>query len=85
MNSLVDAERLDVAEREQRVVITKDADFVITHLLNRRPAKLLLISTGNVSNADLEKTLVPQIAAIIAAFSASNFVELTKTALVVQT
>lgn len=35
-----------VADREQRIVVTKDADFVDTHLLRGHPPKLLLISTG---------------------------------------
>lgn len=39
-----------VADAEQRVVITKDADFVDSHILHGRPPKLLLISTGNTAN-----------------------------------
>lgn len=45
---------IDSAEREDRVVITKNADFVNEHLLHGRPWKLLLIATGNISNRDLE-------------------------------
>jgi predicted nuclease of predicted toxin-antitoxin system len=39
--------------REQRVVITKDADFVVSFHRLGRPYKLLLVSTGNVSNTSL--------------------------------
>ena len=38
----------DLSAREQYVVITKDSDFVNSFVLNRRPHKLLLISTGNI-------------------------------------
>jgi predicted nuclease of predicted toxin-antitoxin system len=38
---------------EQRVVITKDADFVQSFTLQGRPYKLLLVSTGNIRNAEL--------------------------------
>jgi predicted nuclease of predicted toxin-antitoxin system len=47
-NRTTDEQINDVADQEQRVVITKDADFVDSHLLRRRPPKLLLISTGNI-------------------------------------
>jgi predicted nuclease of predicted toxin-antitoxin system len=36
------------------VVVTKDSDFVNSFLLSRRPRKLLLVSTGNIGNAELE-------------------------------
>ena len=45
-NRTTDAQIIDMADLEQRVVISKDADFVDTHILQGRPAKLLLISTG---------------------------------------
>lgn len=57
-NRTTDREVNDLAEREQRVVVTKDADFVDSHVLHARPAKLLLVSTGNISNRDLEALLV---------------------------
>ena len=34
---------------EQRVVVSKDSDFFYSHVLHRRPWKLLLIKTGNMS------------------------------------
>lgn len=44
---------------EQMVVVTKDTDFVLSFRLKRQPYKLLLVSTGNISNAALEALLVP--------------------------
>jgi predicted nuclease of predicted toxin-antitoxin system len=82
-NLTSDAEILVVASREQRVVITKDADFVNSFLLSGQPEKLLLISTGNITNADLEAVLLPNLSAIVYAFSGSRFVELTRTDLIV--
>ena len=58
----------DVADRERRAVISKDADFVDTHILRGRPAKLLLISTGNLSNRELESLVVPLIPEIVREF-----------------
>jgi len=52
-NRTTDEQINEVVDREKRVLITKDADFVDSHVLRTRPAKLLVISTGNISNRDL--------------------------------
>src|SRR5437588_317124 len=64
-NRTTDEQSNDVADRERRVLVTKDADFVDSHVLRGRPAKLLLISTGNTSNRDLEALMVPLIGDIV--------------------
>ena len=74
-----------MAEREGRVVVTKDADFVNSFVLSRRPQRLLLISTGNISNASLLALLDANISNIADAFAAAGFVELTRDAVIVHT
>jgi predicted nuclease of predicted toxin-antitoxin system len=49
------------------------------------PERLLLVSTGNINNAELEALLLPNIAAIVTAFTTSSLVELTRGALIVHT
>ena len=83
-NRTTDEQINDVADREQRVVVTKDADFVDSHLLRNRPAKLLLISTGNISNRDLEALATPLIPDIIREFQTHSFLELGRTGLVIR-
>jgi predicted nuclease of predicted toxin-antitoxin system len=83
-NRTSDEEINDVADREQRVVVSKDADFVDGHLLRGRPVKLLLISTGNISNRDLEALMVPLIPDILREFQTNSFLELGPTGLVVR-
>lgn len=56
-NRTSDVGIIDLAARDERVLITKDADFVDSHTLHGRPAKLLLVSTGNISNGELEKLI----------------------------
>jgi predicted nuclease of predicted toxin-antitoxin system len=73
-----------VADRDQRAVVTKDADFVDGHLLRGRPARLLLVSTGNISNRDLEALVVPLIPDIVREFQTHLFLELGPTGLVVR-
>src|SRR5438477_3876521 len=72
-NRTTDEQINDVADRDRRVVVTKDADFVDSHLLRGRPARLLLISTGNISNRALEALLVPVILDIIREFGSHSF------------
>lgn len=81
-NHTPDAEINAISVRDGRVVITKDADFVNSFLLAHQPFKLLLISTGNIENADLETLVVAQLPVITAAFAAHNFLELTRAALI---
>lgn len=81
-NRTTDNEINEISVRGQYVVITKDADFVDAFLLSGKPYKLLLISTGNISNAELESLLLPQISAIAAAFEQYDYIELTRTALI---
>ena len=72
----------DLADWEQRIVATKDADFVDSHILQGRPAKLRLISTGNVSNRELESLLVPLIPDLVREFQVHSFVELGRMGIV---
>ncbi len=58
------------------MVVTSDADLVNEHLLHGRPAKLLLISTGNISNAELEALMVPLIPDLMREFQPNSFLEL---------
>ena len=83
-NRTSDTRIIDAAEHDQRVVVTKDADFVDSHVLHDRPAKLLLISTGNISNAELERLLVPLIPSIVREFQINSFVELGRAGIVVR-
>lgn len=83
-NRTTDEQINDVADQEQRVVVTKDADFVDSHLLRGRPAKLLLISTGNISNRDLEALVVPLIPDIVREFQTHSFLELGQSGIVIR-
>ncbi|HEX8244099.1 MAG TPA: DUF5615 family PIN-like protein [Longimicrobium sp.] len=82
-NRTSDKTIIEISLREQRVVVTKDADFVHSHALQRRPEKLLLVSTGNISNRELEALLLPNASAIAAAFETADFVEMSRTGLIV--
>lgn len=74
---------LQVAQSEARVVVTKDADFVASHIIQGVPEKLLLISTGNINNAGLESLLMQHLSEIVTSLESFRFVELTRTTLII--
>lgn len=82
-NLTTDQEILEIAERDSRVVITKDDDFIQSYFLVGRPPKLLLISTGNISNIALERLIHANLAALIQALEAASFIELGNNAMIV--
>ena len=81
-NRSPDAQINELSTRDSRVVVTKDTDFVDSFLLFHRPYKLLLISTGNIANTDLEDVFVGQIPTITTAFESYDYLELTRDALI---
>lgn len=83
-NRTTDDQMSDGADREQRVVVTKEADFVDSHILRWRPAKLLLVSTGNFTNRDLEALMVPLIPDIVHEFGSHSFLELGRAGITVR-
>lgn len=82
-NRTSDAAIAALSIRQQRVVVTKDADFVESFILRREPAKLLLVSTGNISNAALEALLLPNPGTVVRALEAADFVELNQGGVIV--
>jgi len=83
-NRTTDEGVIEIADREQRVVVTKDADFVNSHLLNAKPAKLLLISTGNISNRELESLTVPLVPDLVREFAVHSFLELGRQGIIIR-
>ena len=71
----------EISVRELRAVITKDDDFVDMFLLRHQPYKLLLISTGNINNEELEQLFQNNLQAIVSAFETYDFIELDRTSL----
>lgn len=82
-NTTSDAALIALAQQEQRIIVTKDADFVNSFLLYRQPERLLLVSTGNIANIELEKLFVGHLSSMADAFTASEFVELSRSALII--
>ncbi len=67
---------------DQRIVITKDSDFVDSFWLQNKPWKLLLVSTGNIRNDELQALFLANMEKIETGFSEFSFIEITRTSLI---
>jgi predicted nuclease of predicted toxin-antitoxin system len=72
-----------LATDEQRVVITKNADFLESYILRKEPPKLLLIKTGNIRNRELISLFDRNIELIVELFLLHSLIEVTKEEIVV--
>lgn len=82
-NATSDADINLLSLEEERIVITKDADFVQSFLLQHKPYKLLLVATGNIKNADLENLLQKNLNQLVEAFENHSYLELGRDAIVI--
>ncbi len=82
-NRTPDAAIVELAGRDNRIVVTKDADFVSSHLLTGRPASLLLVATGNMGNAELQRLLEDNVETLEDALASHRFIELGRDSLMI--
>jgi len=78
-NNTKDQNIIKLALEQERIVITKDNDFLESFLLNSKPEKLIIVRTGNVPNKVLLKIFADNLEFINLAFSRSNLIEITRT------
>jgi predicted nuclease of predicted toxin-antitoxin system len=83
-NRTPDAELIEICRRQNRVLVTKDSDFTSSFFLRRERSRLLLVSTGNITNRELETLFETQLAAIVEAFGSAAFVELDRSGITVR-
>lgn len=74
----------DIADEYGAVVISKDLDFLNSHLLIGSPVKLLIVTTGNISNRKLLALFEVHLDLIINALSQSDLVELSQHGLILR-
>ena len=73
-----------IANEDNRVVITKDNDFLDSYLLLNNPRVLLLVTTGNIRNPVLMTLFESYWEEIIQVFAVHNFIELNNAGLFVR-
>jgi predicted nuclease of predicted toxin-antitoxin system len=68
--------------QQERIVITKDSDFVDSFLTIRQPYKLLLISTGNIKNSALEAIFATNLPQIIDLLTQHQYIEVNQDSII---
>ncbi|MEP6604074.1 MAG: DUF5615 family PIN-like protein [Spartobacteria bacterium] len=82
-NETPDDELLAICAREDRVLVSKDLEFADSFLLNRRPSRLLLVTTGNIRNADIEELIREYLPRITETLGTPALVELDRSGMTV--
>lgn len=71
-----DYEIIKYADNQNRIVVTKDKDYINSYILLGKPKKLLYISTGNLDNNQLLTLLNDNLVNILNSFNTYSFIEL---------
>ena len=82
-NLTSDDEIMRFADAHDCIVTTKDSDFVDAFYLQDRPHMLWLLSTGNISNPELEALIRANIHQVVSLFQQYRFIELSRTDVIV--
>ncbi|MCF6173569.1 MAG: DUF5615 family PIN-like protein [Campylobacteraceae bacterium] len=83
-NKTTDKEINDKSIKENRVVISKDLDFIESLLILDKPYKLIYIAVGNISNKELLEIFSKNIDSIVKHTTNSKLIEITKTKIVIK-
>ncbi|WGV24974.1 DUF5615 family PIN-like protein [Halotia branconii] len=82
-NATSDIDINTISIQQYRILITKDYDFVNSFLTVKQPYKLLLITTGNISNSELETLFSTNILSIIELFKHHSYIEISRETVIV--
>jgi predicted nuclease of predicted toxin-antitoxin system len=83
-NATKDSEINQISIDEQRVVISKDLDFIESLLISNKPYKLIYITTGNISNKQLLEIFSQNIEKIVEYSREHRLIEITAESIVVK-
>lgn len=64
------------ADAQDRVLVTKDGDFLDSHRLRSSPRRLLIVTTGNIGNDALLELLDANLEVVVSALESARLVEL---------
>jgi predicted nuclease of predicted toxin-antitoxin system len=67
-----DQEIINIATRENRIIVTKDSDFLNYYLLKGYPPSVLMLRVGNIKNSELFAFLGKQFELIHSLYAADN-------------
>jgi len=82
-NKTEDYQLIALSKKENRIIITKDNDFLESFLIKKEPEKLIIITTGNISNTVLLEIFDNNFEIITNSISENSLIEITKSELIV--
>lgn len=82
-NASLDTEINAVSIRDNRIVITKDSDFLNSFLTIKEPYKLLLVTTGNITNLELEALFAANLQSLVELFNSHSYIEISRDSVIV--
>ena len=82
-NGTPDTEINAISIWDNRIVITKDSDFLNSFLTIKEPYKLLLVTTGNINNLELEALLAANLQFLVELFNSHSYIEMTRDSIIV--
>ena len=81
-NKTKDGQIAKLANDEDRIVITKDVDFLESFIVKAEPKKLIIVKTGNISNFELLTVFKDNLPMLLKMISRSNLLEISRTEIV---
>ena len=75
-NATPDSEIIRFADDENRIVISKDSDFLDNYILDGSPKKLLIVSTGNINNQNLIQLFEKNLESLKSLFEENSVIEI---------
>lgn len=82
MERTSDTEIIKISELENRIIITKDKDFLDGYLLFNKPKKLILITSGNIKNKEFFLLFRNNFKIIIELLSKHSLIELNSSEII---
>ena len=80
-NATSDAAINELSVKEERIVISKDTDFYYSHLLHRKPFKLVLVRTGNLDRKNLVAIFARHLDEMLSLLESNTLVEMDRGAI----
>lgn len=82
-NQTKDSHILELTNREDRILVTKDSDFQLSFELGKGPPKLLLVTAGNIGNTELLSIFSRNASTLIGLLQQHDFIEVNHSAVIV--
>ncbi len=82
-NATSDSQINEISIQQERIVITKDSDFVDSFMTIQKPFKLLLITTGNIKNSELEQIFTNNLSMLVNLFQHHDYIEISRDNIIV--